>query len=116
MNAEFVNSLAKTVGASLLAKAAVHPTSLFQTDRYREQARSHRDLGVNTEFVNTPIKTVGASLLAMAAIQTTSLDQATRVLEQSRLNPTGKLFMTTGKAGIMAHLRQCGVSQLPVCP
>ncbi len=52
----------------------------------------------------------------MAAVQTTYLDQGTRVLEQSRFNPTGKLFMTPGKAGIMSVLRRHGVPYLPVCP
>ncbi|GLH37240.1 hypothetical protein RS1P1_15230 [Pseudomonas moraviensis] len=32
------------VGASLLAKALAHPISMFQPDRFREQARSHRVL------------------------------------------------------------------------
>ncbi|WP_143011744.1 hypothetical protein [Pseudomonas sp. NFACC13-1] len=71
---------------------------------------------MNTESVHNLTKTVGASLLAIAVVQTTSLDQAARVLEQSGFNPTSKLFMTPGKAGIMALLRQYGVSYLPVFP
>jgi hypothetical protein len=48
--------------------------------------------------------------------QTTSLEQAARVLEQSHVNPTSKLFMTPGKAGIMALLRRHGVPHFSVCP
>jgi len=36
VNTGFAHNLTKPVGAGLLAKAAVHPTSPFQADRYRE--------------------------------------------------------------------------------
>ncbi|MBC3347547.1 MULTISPECIES: hypothetical protein [Pseudomonas] len=39
----FVTAAKKTVGAGLLAKTAVHSTSMKLTHRFREQARSHRD-------------------------------------------------------------------------
>jgi hypothetical protein len=37
------------VGAGLLAKRPVHPTQILRLEcRFREQARSHRDSGVNS--------------------------------------------------------------------
>jgi hypothetical protein len=39
------------VGASLLAKAAVHSTLFWLMDCYREQARSHTGMAVVSKFV-----------------------------------------------------------------
>ncbi|CAI9000515.1 hypothetical protein EMIT0196MI5_90200 [Pseudomonas sp. IT-196MI5] len=41
------------VGAGLPAKASVHPISLSQTDRFREQARSHNELLRSREIDNS---------------------------------------------------------------
>jgi hypothetical protein len=66
--------------AGLFAKALAHSTSPFQVDRYREQARSPRFVAV-----------IGS------------------LAQRNARNPTSKLFMPPGKAGIMAGLRRCGV-------
>ncbi|PNB74796.1 hypothetical protein C1X64_08105 [Pseudomonas sp. GW456-E7] len=39
---EIVTPGAQPVGAGLLAKAFAQPTLMYQTNRFREQARSHR--------------------------------------------------------------------------
>ncbi len=63
--------------------AAACPTSVCQTPRYREQARSHRDLWLGTDIGCAP-ENVGASLLAMAAACPTFVCQTPRYREQAR--------------------------------
>ncbi len=85
LSTDFASAAVPPVGASLLAMTAAHPTSPAQTDRNREQARSHSfDRGCPLILRPPQPPPVGASLLAMTAAHPTSPAQTDRNREQAR--------------------------------
>ena len=69
---------------SLLAMAVAHPAVMGQTDRFREQARSHTRSRQYTESVLTEDPLWEPSLLAMASTHPALMGQTDRYREQAR--------------------------------